>query len=67
MMVLNEELDIESGNTDKKILCNLEPKTYYDLMVKVGSDGPYQRNVFIMFFLNWFIAATLLLQTAFLF
>ena len=36
-------------------------------MIKVGEKGPYQRNVFLIFFLNWFIAGILIMQTQFLF
>lgn len=43
------------------------PKTYFDLMEMVGSKGPYQRNVFLIFCLNWFIAGVLIMQTGFLF
>lgn len=46
---------------------NGSPKTYFDLMIKVGTKGTYQRNVFCIFFLNWFIAGILIMQTQFLF
>ena len=42
-------------------------KTYFELMEKVGTKGPYQRNVFLIFFLNWFITGLLIMQTGFLF
>lgn len=43
------------------------PKTYFDLISKVGSKGPYQRNIFLLFAMNWAVAAFLLLGTSFLF
>ena len=36
-------------------------------MQKVGVDGPYQRNVFLIFCLNWFVTGLLIYQNAFLF
>ena len=43
------------------------PKTYFDLIAKVGSKGPYQRNIFLIFAFNWWVSAFLLLGTSFLF
>lgn len=52
---------------DIKNISLSEPKTYFQLIEKVGSKGPYQRNVFIIFLLNWFTGAMLLLAVSFLF
>lgn len=41
--------------------------TYFQLIEKVGSKGKYQRNVMLIFALNWYVAAILLLGTSFLF
>ena len=43
------------------------PKTYFDLISKVGSKGTYQTKVFLIFAMNWAVAAFLLLGTSFLF
>ena len=44
-----------------------QPKTYFDLIIKVGSKGPYQRNIFIIMMINWFIGAFNLLGTSLLY
>ena len=43
------------------------PKTYFDLICKVGNKGKYQTIVFFIFCLNWFLGGFLLLGTSFLF
>ena len=43
------------------------PKTYFDLIDKVGSKGKYQRNIFIIVMINWFVGAFILLGTSFLY
>ena len=43
------------------------PKTYFDLMERVGTKGQYQKCVFFIFALNWFVAGFIVLQPVFLF
>ena len=43
------------------------PKTYFDLIEKVESAGPYQRNIFLVFLVIWFVSGVLSLGTSFLF
>ena len=46
---------------------NKLPKTYFDLVEKVGTKGQYQKCVFFIFALNWFIAGLIVMQPVFLF
>jgi len=59
-MEINEEVVENAENLPR-------PKNYFELMEKVGTKGPYQRNIFIIFSLNWFISGMILLGTSFLF
>lgn len=41
--------------------------TYFDLIEVVGSNGKYQRNVFLIFCVLWFVSGMLLMGTSFLY
>ena len=43
------------------------PKNYFALIEKVGSHGNYQKLLFVMFALNWFVSAMLLMGTSLLY
>lgn len=43
------------------------PKTSFDLITRVGADGPYQFKMFLIFTLIWFYTGIILLNTNFLF
>lgn len=43
------------------------PKTYFDLIEKVGSTGKYQRNMFYIFMLVYLVTGTVLMSTSFVF
>ena len=43
------------------------PKTYFDLISKVGNKGKYQTIIFLVFCADWFVTGFLLLGTSFLF
>lgn len=43
------------------------PRTYFDLIEKVGSKGTYQTVLFIIFALNWMVAGFIVMQPVFLF
>lgn len=43
------------------------PKTYLQLVDKLGGSGPYQKRLFLVFTLNWFVTGIILLSTGFLF
>ena len=43
------------------------PKTYFDLVERVGTKGKYQKTVFFIFALNWLIAGFIVMQPVFLF
>ena len=46
---------------------NKLPKTYFDLIERVGTKGDYQKCLFLIFGLNWFITGFIVLQPVFLF
>ena len=43
------------------------PKTYFDLIEKVGHSGKYQLRMLLFFLIMWFVTGIILLSTAFLF
>lgn len=43
------------------------PKTYFDLIEKVGHSGKYQLRMLLIFLTMWFVTGIILLSTAFLF
>ena len=45
----------------------VQPKTFMDLIIKVGSHGTYQKIVTFLFCLNFFTVALLIFNTSFLF
>ncbi len=44
-----------------------EPSDYFSLIETVGSNGKYQKIVFLIMSVNWFVAALLLMGTSFLY
>ncbi len=44
-----------------------KPKKYLQLVEKVGDSGQYQKNMLLIFSLNWFVTGIILLSNAFLF
>ena len=59
--------DTDSVTSSLKYNENTLPKTYFDLMKKVGTNGTYQKCVFIIFFMNWFLGGVIVYQPVFLF
>lgn len=51
----------------KSELNQKEPKTYFDLVEKVGHSGKYQLRMLLVFLIMWFCTGIILLSTAFLF
>ena len=43
------------------------PSNYFSLIEKVGTNGKYQKIVFLIMTVNWFVAALLLMGTSFLY
>lgn len=43
------------------------PKTYFQLVEKVGAEGKYQFKILIIFLLVWFFIGTTLVNVKFLF
>lgn len=43
------------------------PSDYFSLIERVGSQGKYQKIVFLIMAVNWFVAAILLMGTSFLY
>jgi hypothetical protein len=43
------------------------PRTYFELIEKVGSKGKYQFKMFLLFALIYFLNGIILLNTSFLF
>lgn len=51
----------------KSEVLQMEPKTYFDLIEKVGHSGKYQLRMLLIFLIMWFVTGIILLSTAFLF
>jgi hypothetical protein len=60
-------LSSESGKINRIIFGYEKPKTYLNLIEKVGTEGKYQKQMVIVFSLNWFITGVILLSNIFLF
>ena len=60
-------LSSESGKINRIIFGYEKPKTYLNLIQKVGTEGKYQKQMVIVFSLNWFITGVILLSNIFLF
>lgn len=52
-----------------KSIVDLEEPTsdYFSLIQIVGSNGKYQKTIFLIMSINWFVAALLLMGTSFLY
>ena len=52
-----------------KTIVDLEeaPSDYFSLIEIVGSNGKYQKIIFLIMSINWFVAALLLMGTSFLY
>ena len=51
----------------KTEVINVLPKTYFDLIERVGHSGKYQIRLLFVFIIIWTVTGVLLLSTAFLF
>lgn len=53
--------------SDQYSLIKKKPTSYFDLMEKVGTQGPYQKWSFVLFLLLWLLTSLLIMGTSFLF